>query len=193
MCSTRDLATVLLAMMVASCGRQEPVARDPIGAHSDTSEIWGREFSEKFTHEKVTLLRFEAEQQRIDLTVVREVGPHVAEEMILEKIALFESTFVPARTGYPGQHTRQIEYPEKYRPKRFEKDLGGGHLTWFTGYANANFVHGASSEDLVAFRALYGLLHCPGRRVLVEIDFFAEPGREDTLSRFVADLTCDFE
>lgn len=176
--------------LVVACGSRDSTPRDQPPA---SSEIWGLRFTELLSHENVSLLRHATDEQRVDLTIVREVRPDVAREMILEKLALFESSFVPGRTGYPGQHTRRIEYPERFEPKRFERDLDGGHLTYFTSYATANFVHGASSEDLAAYRSLYGLLYCADRELLIEIDQFVELDQDDGPSRFVAGIACDFE
>ena len=193
MCSSRALLAVFLAIAAAACGRRDPAASDPPVAETESVEIWGLPFTRVFTHENISLLRHDTEGQRVDLTVAREVGPEVARKMIQDKIALFESTFGPARTGYPGQHTRRIEYPERFKPERFERALDCGQLSCFAGYANANFVHGASSDDLAVYRSLYGLLHCPDHRLLVEIDFFAGLDQTERMSRFVAGVSCEID
>lgn len=183
----------MLALLSSALACADRAGEEVRARRSSSPVVFGYRFDQKFAHGSTVLLRHQAGGERIDLTLTRDVSPAVAARMILERSALFESTFVPAKPGYPGQHTRSVEYPERFKPRRIERELEGGQLLYFLGFATANHVHGASSEDLAVHRSLYGLLHCRERAILVEIDYFTGLDQEERLQSFVERLGCDLD
>ena len=73
---------------------------------------------------------------------------------------------------YPGQHSRLIECPEKYKPRYLERKIPSGSLSYFLGFANKNKVAGACSDDLISYKHLYGMLYCKSTQTINEIEYF---------------------
>lgn len=176
----------VLALAPASCDAREPSAGAPAGP-----TIWGYPFAVDLESGAVTFLRHVSADDRIELSVTRDVGPEVAAELVAGRVGMYESVFARRPTGYPGQHTRYVELPERFRPRRFRETRPGGSFEYFVAFATANFVHGAGADDLAAYRSLYGLAYCEGRRTLVEIDYFTGTDDEERIQGFVARVTCD--
>ena len=185
----KAVALALLAIPGMSCDQGEHAP----SAAQERPAIWGHLFSLELVLGDVSFLRHVSPDHRIELIVTENVRPDVAETMILERVSMFESTFQRGRTGYPGQHTRYIDFPERFKPKRFEESLSCGYVTYFTAFANSNFVHGASTEDLAIYRSLHGFLYCNDRRTLIELDYFTGIDHEERIDRFVAGVSCDID
>ena len=115
-----------------------------------------------------------------------------AHAFIKNHMSLFQSVFDPKRVSYPGQYSRAIECPEKYKPQYMERNKPKELLFYFLGFANNNKAPGACSDDLISYRHLYGLLYCESQKRIVEIDYFSATD-SNLYARFLQNVACDKE
>lgn len=158
-----------------------------------TISMWGYEFTEKYAEGDSLFLEYNKDGEKIELHIAKNVDSKVANEIISDEILLFESLFKPQRPGYPGQHTTYIECPPEFKPQYFEKELDGGYLKYFIAFANANYVAGASSADLVKYKAVYGFLYSQPERTVIEIDYFVPLQQSAKISTFLQRINCALE
>ncbi len=189
-------ATVFIVFAPCDC-RADPssAGRSSAGRSGTASSpgrttFWGYEFIDLFAHEGISSYTYSNADERIDLTVIRDVSPDVAADFIEDEIRLFDSLFTLKRTGYPGQVTRYIECPPELRPVYGEADLGGNIFRYFRAFANANFVAGVSAPDLAVYRLLKGYLPCRELGIVFEIKHFCPLEGEDLGSAFLERLGC---
>ena len=193
---------LLVALSLPGCGsKPAPPAPSeapseartaPEGASADVvqQQIWDRTFAVRWSDGDAAFLSSEGDGTRLELKLLRHVQPEHAEAIIADKIGMFESVFREFRTGYPGQVTRYIECPERFRPQYAERAVEGGLLRYFTGFANANFVAGACAEDLVRYRMLHGHLYCDSQ-TMVDVDFFSEPDDSGAVENLLNRIDCE--
>jgi len=112
-----------------------------------------------------------------------------AHAFIDNRLSMFKSVFEPKRVSYPGQYTRTIECPEKYKPKYFERNTSKYSLSYFLGYANYNKVAGACSDDLIVYKHLYGMLYCRSTQTIIEIEYFTNLTSNST-AQFIDRILC---
>lgn len=120
----------------------------------------------------------------------------VARMFIEDHMTMFKSVFEPKRVDYPGQYTKTIECPPEYKPKYFERnssEVSDGEFVYFLGYANSNKVAGACSEDLIAYRHVYGMLDCELVHKIVKIEYFTNITSDNTkyIEEFVGKVSCE--
>lgn len=157
------------------------------------TNIWGYEFTERYQRENTLFLDYKLEAERIKLRIIKGVERDFADEIISEKILLFQSLFEPIRTGYPGQHTIYIECPDRFKPKYFEKEIDNGYLKYLIGFANFNFVAGACTDDLIKYKSVHGFMFCNSINTMVEIDYFTALNQIDKIDTFIKKLNCNIE
>lgn len=180
-------AAVVIPFTPLSCRSAEAPDAAPT---SGTRTIWGYEFVEVFAHQGISSLTYSDADERIELSVIRDVTPEVAATFIDDEISLFDSLFTLKRTGYPGQTTRYIECPPELRPRYGETVLAGNSFRYFRAFANANFVAGVSAPDLVVYRLLKGYLFCSELGAVFEIEHFCPLAGEDLGVAFLDRLGC---
>jgi len=112
-----------------------------------------------------------------------------AHAFIDNRLTMFKSVFEPKRVSYPGQYSRTIECPEKYKPKYFERNTSNNLLSYFLGYANNNKVAGACSDDLIVYKHLYGMLYCRSTQTIIEIEYFTNLTSNST-AQFIERILC---
>jgi hypothetical protein len=181
-----------LAMILAACDREPPVAvhGPPTPEVPELRRIWGRELTVRSGDHEAAFLVGEADGERLELQVLRGVPAAHAEAIIAEKKGMFESLFREFSTGYPGQVTKHISCPDRYRPQYAEDEFPGGIFRYWLGYANANRVAGACAEDLVHYRLLHGFLYCSSG-VMVDVDLYTGLDDEDTFQRLLDHMDCE--
>ncbi len=140
---------------------------------------------------QILFLKFSDEGERLELKIVKNIEGEVANELISNNIVMFESIFELKRTGYPGQHTKYIECPEKFKPKYFEKYIAGDTFKYFIGFSNSNFVAGACSDDLVKYKSVYGFMYCNSTKTMIELDYFTSPNSTDKINAFIQKINCE--
>lgn len=158
-----------------------------------TQKLWGYDFAERHEEGNIRFLEFLSGGEKIELILVNEIEENIAGELVSEKILLFKSIFELRRTGYPGQHTRYIECPDEFKPKYFEKGLDGGHLKYFSGFANSNYVAGACSKNTIRYKMIYGFLYCHQEKMLIELSHFAPLESPERTKAFIGKVNCEFE
>jgi len=115
-----------------------------------------------------------------------------AHAFVENQMSLFRSVFDPKRVSYPGQYSRAIECPEKFKPQYMERNQPNGLLYYFLGFANNNKAPGACSDDLISYRHLYGLIYCESQKIVVEINYFSAID-SNLYTRFLRNVSCDNE
>jgi hypothetical protein len=180
-------AAVVITFTPLDCRSAEALRPAPT---SGTKTIWGYEFVEVFAHQGISSLTYRDADERIDLSVIRDVTPEVAASFIDDEINLFDSLFTLKRTGYPGQTTRYIECPPELRPRYGEAVQADNTFRYFRAFANANFVAGVSAPDLVVYRLLKGYLFCSELEAIFEIEHFCPLAGEDRGVAFLDRLGC---
>jgi hypothetical protein len=140
----------------------------------------------------------------IQLTIFYVGNSNVARLFIGDHMTMFKSIFEPKRVDYPGQYTKTIECPPEYKPKYFERNIsqntsdnyGGGtnntksdSFVYFLGYANSNKVAGACSDDLIAYRHIYGMLNCESLHKIVKVEYFTNITSNST-DEFIDRVSC---
>lgn len=155
-----------------------------------STTLWGYEFVERFAHEGISSFTYRDGDERVDLTLMRDVSPEVAAAFIEDEIDLFDSLFTLKRTDYPGQTTRYIECPPELRPRYGEVALDGNTFRYFRAFANANFVAGVSAPDLAVYRLLKGYLPCHETGVVFVIEHFSPLEGEDLGAALLDRLGC---
>ncbi len=127
--------------------------------------------------------------ENIQVTVFYVEDSEVARIFIEDHMTMFKSVFEPKRVDYPGQYSKTIECPPEYKPKYFERNITGGEFKYFLGYANSNKVAGACSDDLIAYRHVYGMLNCESIHKIVKIEYFAGLD-SDSIDKFIDKISC---
>ncbi|MFH1403229.1 MAG: hypothetical protein ABIH11_03060 [Candidatus Altiarchaeota archaeon] len=178
-------AIVILVMLTPGCLD----VKDKNTSHTQEDVFWGLKFRKTYEKEDITVLRHDSNGTRVDLKVIRGLSQENADRYVSDSLLMLESVFNERRSGYPGQLTRSIECPTKYKPEYREKEVDGGRLGYYIGYANQNYVAGACSEDLIAFRSMNGFAYCPGEKTLFEIDFFT-PKDSQEIEDFIKKIRC---
>ncbi len=162
---------LLLTLLLACSTPPEPPAAPPPEPTAQVMRVWDRELTVRFSDEQSAFL-VGSGPEHLELQLLRDVPAAHAEAIIGEKVSMFGSLFEAFRTGYPGQVTKHISCPERYRPSYAEREVPGGRIRYWLGYANTNRVAGACAEDLVHYRLLHGHLYCDSG-VMVDVDLFA--------------------
>ena len=170
-----------VAVCLTACGVDQPpsVPATPTPPVPEQRRIWDRDMTVRSGDDDAAFLVGEALGERLELQIIRGVPAAHAEAIIAEKMGKFDSLFRQFNTGYPGQVTKHISCPDRYRPQYAEDDVPGGLFRYWLGYANANRVAGACAEDLVHYRLLHGHLYCSSG-VMVDVDLYT--GLDDDAS-----------
>lgn len=180
-------AAVLTALTLPGC---RSASRPGAAPATPGRTLWGYELTELFSDQGISSFTYRGTDERIDLTVIRDVTPEIAADYIDDEISVFDSLFTLKRTGYPGQTTRYIECPPELRPVYGEAVVGDDTFRYFRAFANANFVAGVSDPDLAIYRLLKGYLTCRELQAVFEIEYFFPLGGEDLGVAFLERLGC---
>ena len=132
--------------------------------------IFGDVFTKSFNNSDSDYFEFNGDNETLRIIKYPITNNQTANAYISIRVALYQSVYEPQRVSYPGQYTRSIECPEKYIPKYHYLASSTESLSYFLGYANINKVAGACSDDLIAYKHLYGLLYCETKKTIFEID-----------------------
>jgi len=138
-----------------------------------SQSIFGDTFTKSFNNSNSDYFEFNGDNETLRI-IKYPITSQTAKDYISMRVALYQSVYEPQRVSYPGQYTRSIECPEKYIPKYHYHASSSESLSYFLGYANINKVAGACSDDLIAYKHLYGLLYCETKNTIFEIDFFTD-------------------
>ena len=99
-----------------------------------------------------------------------------------------ESIFDPARSPYFAVLTKTIECPKDFLPtyQELSKDK-----SYYVLFANERFNYGACSQDLIAYRAINGIVYCKNTGDLYHLEYFI-PNEEynEVLTEVVREFTC---
>jgi hypothetical protein len=159
---------------------------------NSSNTIWNYNFEIISENEDYSFLRYENQNERIDLKKFVDVSEPAASKITKDKVLMFKSLFEIQRTGYPGQQTTYIECPEKFKPSYYEINITNGWFNYFIGYANSNYVSGACSDDLIKYHNVYGFLYCEDKKTLIEIQHFSDISDTDKKELFLSKIDCSF-
>lgn len=194
--SGRGFKTVLLALVVFSAAYLILRPSESGESAAGGSAAWdgflppGFSFKRVASGENINFYTFSGGPVRLDLKEVGGLGPDLAEDMVSDSSAMFESLFEPRRTGYPGQQTKTIECPQDLKPKRSSRKSGGGTFTYYVTYANSNFVSGICSRDLIKYQSVFGYLYCGEKGVLYEVHYYRLINESIDERLFVDSVSC---
>lgn len=134
-------------------------------------------------------LRLDSRRLFVEVSIVRGVAPELQQQIVNEKVELFESVFRTVRTGYPGQLTTRIVCPEGYAPTYEEREVPGGTARFHRAWANQNGAIGACTEDTAVYRAASGHLLCTSG-ALVQWSARVPADDSEGLGRLLERLDC---
>ncbi|MCA9478411.1 MAG: hypothetical protein KC535_04660 [Nanoarchaeota archaeon] len=111
-------------------------------------------------------------------------------EFMDEQAVLFYSIFEPQRVSYPGPTTKNIICPDEFKPVKtvIEQPV---RLIFYRGFANANQVWGACSNDSIAYKSVRAFLYCQKTKSLYTINYFVQPEQDALIDSFVEGLNCE--
>jgi len=160
------------------------------GHNVTTQNVFGYPFNVVTNWGNSKYYEYISSNEIIQLKTFPVKSDETAHTFIANRLSLFKSVFEPKRVSYPGQYSRSIECPEKYKPKYFEGNTSKGSLSYFLGYANSNKVAGACSDDLIAYKHLYGMLYCISTQTIIEIEYFTNLTSNST-AQFIERISCE--
>ncbi len=176
--------------LLGGCGNL-PVSRE-LNLAGKTVPIFGYSFTAHSTLGMGNYYDYQNGETQSQITLIRFSSSDEADIFMEDRLAQFRSVFEPKRVDYPGQYSKAIECSMELKPAFFEKEIPGGRVAYFDGYAGSNRVAGVCSADLVKYRHLYAVANCPWNNYLLEIEHLTEmtnKNRDDFLSR----ITCSEE
>jgi len=182
------LASLIIILIILSgCTHQEQIPQKI--SKSVVKNIFDYSFNVSQSEFNQTYLEHDDGQEIITLKLIQNINSEVANSMISDRTALFESIFEPKRVDYPGQYTHTIICPDKFKPKYSEINNTDEQINYFIGYANSNKVAGACSADLIKYNFAYGFLNCPKNNMLVEINYYSILQLNKT-QQFIKSINC---
>jgi|TARA_B100001971_G_scaffold212645_2_gene243420 hypothetical protein len=100
-----------------------------------------------------------------------------------EKNFGIESLYNALPSPYPDVITREIVCPEEFLPIVEEDDNKNFYKIIYTLFANNRFSYGICSQDNIAYKSIFSLIHCKKSNNLYQIKFFSplESYNEETL------------
>lgn len=153
--------------------------------------VWGYDLTEKYSKENIILLEYFKNEEKVELKVFQDIEKDIANEIITDKVILFKNRFDPQRTGYIGQHTRQIECPKEFKPQYFEVGAEKERLKYFLSFANDNFITGVCATDLIKYSSAHGFLYCEDKKIMIEIHYFVPQGETQDINDFIQKIDCN--
>lgn len=95
------------------------------------------------------------------------------QKLIDDRIYLLKSLFVLTTSPYPEVLSNNITCPEEFKPKEIGRGKGGGERVIYTLFAGERFNFGVCSQDLIKYKAVYGIFDCGGKGVF-EVKMFGQ-------------------
>lgn len=157
---------------------------------------------ENFIVEKKDTKRLQ-DSKIIDLTARR--GEHVfrikritnmtkdvATRYIDDQKLKLESIFNPAPSPYFAVLTKEIECPQEFLPAYGESANTNNKVAYYILYANERFHYGVCSQDLIAYRAIYGMTYCENTEDVYLLEYFV-PNQEysEVVEETVRSFSCE--
>ena len=158
----------------------------------NTVSIFGYPFTAHSTLGMGNYFDYQSGATQTQISVIRFSSADEAEIFMEDRLAQFRSVFEPKRVDYPGQYSKAIECSAELKPTYIQKEIVGGQVAYFDGYAGSNKVAGVCAADLVKYRHLYAIAICAKGNYLLEIEHFTEMSNNDR-GDFISRLTCDDE
>ncbi len=187
--SSLHLALIVICFYITGCASTVKSNTQP--THNLTTQnVFGYPFKVFTNWGKSNYYEYISSNEIILLKTFPAKSDDTANTFIANRLSLFQSVFEPKRVSYPGQHSRSIECPEKYKPRYLERKTTKGSLSYFLGYANKNKVAGACSDDLISYKHLYGMLYCKSTQTIIEIEYFT-PINSNRTNSFVERISCE--
>ena len=187
--SSLYLALIVVCFCITGC-TSAVISKTQAVHNITTHEVFGYPFIVSNDWGKNNYYEYVNKDETILLKTFPAKSERTAHTFIANRLSLFQSVFEPKRVSYPGQYSRSIECPEKYKPKYFESNTSKGSLSYFLGYANSNKIAGACSDDLIAYKHLYGMLYCISTKTIIEIEYFTNLTSNST-AQFIERISCE--
>jgi len=183
--SSKWILTILIFWPFISIGQNISAIADSGGR----SNFFGYEFTAKSSLTGIKSYRVIEENDSISLKLLRVDSDAKADAFIGDRLAIFKSIFEARRVDYPGQYSKVIECPKEFTPEFSSKNIDGGVLSYFVGYANKNKVAGGCTPDQLFYKQFYGLAYCKNKSAVYEIEGFFDL-QSDNLTKLISNISC---
>ncbi len=132
-------------------------------------------------------LSAEKEGDILRIKVIPAQTAEAAEHYTKGQSLLFSAQYDSRLPPYPEFLTNQTGCAERFLPERIETEYGPYYLV----HADERFNYGLCADDLVRYKAGFGLLYCPESGKIVQLEYFTDEERSfDDVDRIMRSFTC---
>ena len=112
----------------------------------------------------------ESNDEILKIKILENFSKEKAEEYKNNQSALFEGLFNPQLPPYPEFLTNKTECAKEFLPVKKMAESGDYYLT----FANERFGYGICAQDLVKYKAGFGMFYCENSKKLFKIQYFID-------------------
>lgn len=112
----------------------------------------------------------ESNDEILKIKILENFSKEKAEEYKKNQSALFEGIFNPQLPPYPEFLTNKTECAQEFLPIKKTANFGDYYLV----YANERFGYGICAQDLVKYKAGFGMFYCENSKKLFKIQYFID-------------------
>jgi len=123
---------------------------------------------------------------------ITNVAKDVAERYINDQKIKLESIFNPIPSPYFAVLTKEIECPQEFLPVYKESTPTNNKVVYYILYANERFHYGVCSQDLIVYKAIYGMTYCENTQITYLLEYFV-PDQEygEVVEETVRSFSCE--
>lgn len=130
----------------------------------------------------------EINNEILKIKILENFSKEKAEGYKKNQSALFEGLFNPQLPPYPEFLTNKTECAEEFLPVKKTANLGDYYLV----YANERFGYGICAQDLVKYKAGFGIFYCENSKKLFKIQYFIDKANDyGKIEYFVESFRCE--
>ena len=113
----------------------------------------------------------------IKIKITKGHTPESGRAYLKERAALLKSVFEPQLPPYPEFLTKEAGCADTYKP--VEKQAAYG--PYFLLYAGERFGYGVCADDLIQYKASFGIFYCEKSGNAFEIEYFAPKETDENI------------
>jgi hypothetical protein len=178
---------IIISIFLIGCTKDKIVFGEIKNTNTIIS-LWDYPFILTQSEGNIQFLNYFDDNEKIELIMIMDIKKEYVNEIISDKITMFNSLYQEHEVSYSGQYTRYIECPDKFKAKYYERVTKDGKLNYFAYYSNSNYQAGACSEDLINFKSAYVLLYCDIKNTIFEIKYYGD--LNSNINKFISKLNC---
>ncbi len=172
------LGSALLVLLAAAGLRMFLKGPSRRGTLATPLALQGFQLVESWTTRDSVVEHFASRERHLKIEHLP-VDAESAKSIIEEEVFAMEALYANALSPYPGDLSREIAIPEKFKPRFRERNRDGIRHAWFLLYASDRFGFGVSAEDVVKYKALVGFFYSPKEGLFYKVTYFAPPAEAD--------------